>query len=554
MATLGVLALPVFAGLVGTVLPAFGYLPLLGGSRFSLNPWRELVGLPGFRTSLVLSLTTGIVTTFVSLGLVVAFCAAWHGTRLFALVVSALGPLLSVPHATVAFGIAFLISGSGWMVRLLSPWATGLVNPPDWLIVHDPHAYSLMLGLIAKEVPFLLLMTLAALGQADAERSRTVALSLGYSRSVGWLKAVFPRVYPQIRLPIFAVLAYGVSVVNVALILGPTTPAPLAVRLVKLFNDPDLGMRFPASAGALVQLALTAVGILLWLGLESLLRRFGYSWIWSGRRGGSGRFQQVIAAAAFILSPVAVGFGLLGMIVWSIARAWPFPKVLPSGYTLANWIRHLPSIQEPFLNTVLIGGSAALVALGLAIGILEAETKLGRRTLVTGSGFLYVPLLIPQIAFLFGGQILLVRAGLDGRWVALTWLHLVFVFPYVLLSLADSYRAWDERYGRAGLCLGAGPLRVLLRLKLPILLRPVLTAGAVGFAVSVGLYLPTLFAGNGRYPTLTTEAVTLSAGGDNRLIGVYALLQMFLPALGFGLAAALPWWLYRDRGGMRVTQ
>jgi putative thiamine transport system permease protein len=166
---------------------------------------------------------------------------------------------------------------------------------------------------------------------------------------------------------------------------------------------------------------------------------------------------------------------------------------------------------------------------------------------------LYLPLLIPQIAFLFGAQIWLVLVGLDGRWVALTWLHLVFVFPYVFLALADSYRAWDPRYKRTGLCLGASPYRIFLRIKLPMLVRPVTAAWAVGFAVSVGLYLPTLLGGNGRYPTLTTEAVTLSAGGDNRLIGVYALLQMTLPLLGFILATVVPGCLFRNRRGMQVT-
>src|SRR3546814_2305769 len=54
-------------------------------------------------------------------------------------------------------------------------------------------------------------MTLAALGQADAERARTMARTLGYGPVAAWLKAVFPRVYPQIRLPVYAVIAYAVS-------------------------------------------------------------------------------------------------------------------------------------------------------------------------------------------------------------------------------------------------------------------------------------------------------------------------------------------------------
>src|SRR3546814_3589662 len=93
-------------------------------------------------------------------------------------------------------------------------------------------------------------MTLAALGQADAERARTMARTLGYGPVAAWLKAVFPRVYPQIRLPVYAVIAYAVSVVDVALVLGPTAPALLAVRLLRWFPDPDLAMRFLASAGA----------------------------------------------------------------------------------------------------------------------------------------------------------------------------------------------------------------------------------------------------------------------------------------------------------------
>src|SRR5262249_17406431 len=154
---------------------------------------------------------------------------------------------------------------SGWIVRLLSPWATGFTRPPDWLIIHDPRGLSLMAGLIAKEVPYLLLMTLAALGQTNAAQTRRIATTLGYRPITGWLKAVFPSFFPQIRLPVFAVLAYGLSVVDVALILGPTTPMPLGPRLVQLFNDPDLNLHFVASAGALLQLALVILCLGGWI-------------------------------------------------------------------------------------------------------------------------------------------------------------------------------------------------------------------------------------------------------------------------------------------------
>ena len=67
-----------------------------------------------------------------------------------------------------------------------------------------------------------------------------------------------------------------------------------------------------------------------------------------------------------------------------------------------------------------------------------------------------------------------------------------------------------------------------------------LIACAVGFSVSVAQYLPTLMAGSGRVPTLTTEAVTLASGDDRRVVAVWALLQTLLPLAAFALAAARP--------------
>ena len=91
----------------------------------------------------------------------------------------------------------------------------------------------------------------------------------------------------------------------------------------------------------------------------------------------------------------------------------------------------------------------------------------------------------------------------------------------------------------------------VLFIALPMLLAPILTACAVAMAVSVGQYLPTLLVGGGRVQTLTTEALALAAGGDRRVIGVYALLQAAIALLPFALALALPALVWRNRRGMQ---
>jgi putative thiamine transport system permease protein len=70
----------------------------------------------------------------------------------------------------------------------------------------------------------------------------------------------------------------------------------------------------------------------------------------------------------------------------------------------------------------------------------------------------------------------------------------------------------------------------------------------------VGLYLPTQMIGGGRVETVTTEAVAAAAGGDRRLIGLLACLQLLLPFVAFTLARVVPAALFRHRRGMRPAR
>ena len=308
---------PVVAGLLGTFAPAFGFLPALGGTEFTTDAFGKLVDWPGFFRASVLSVTTGFAATSLSLLLVALICAAWSGSRMFRTIERVLSPLLSVPHAAAAFGLAFLIAPSGWVSRLVSPGLTGWERPPDVLILQDPFGISLVAGLVVKEVPFLMLMTLAALSQIRVGQARATAMALGYSPVSGWIKTVFPRVYEQIRLPVYAVLAFSMTVIDVSLILGPTTPPTLAVQILRWMNDPDLGLRFLASAAAVWQLGLVVAALVVWRTGELMVARLGRRWVASGARGGATGFWKGATLLAAVLSASAISFGLLGLLVWS---------------------------------------------------------------------------------------------------------------------------------------------------------------------------------------------------------------------------------------------
>lgn len=546
------LAGPILAGMLGTLLPAFGYLPALGGNSFTLAHIAKLLAQPGLASSVLISLAAGLVSAAVSLGVVAFFIAAFAGTKTFSRIQHLVSPLLSVPHAAAAFGLAFLIAPSGMLARLVSPGLTGWQQPPDLLIVNDPMGISMMAGLVVKEIPFLLLIALAALPQVDLLRTRQLSASLGYGRIAGFVFGVWPPLYRQIRLAMFAVIAFASSVVDVAIILGPTTPPPLAVRLLHWMNDPELSMRFFASAGALLQLAITVAAILIWIGLERLATRLRNRACGHGLRFRRDAWLGRAALAGMAAAALAIFAGLATLALWSVAGLWQFPHALPESFTLNTWKATAPRIAGPLATTLLVASLATLMAVVLTVLCLINENRTGRIAGRRAQLLLYLPLLVPQVAFLFGLQLVFVTSGTVASLPALVLVHFVFVMPYVFLSLADPWRAFDPRYEALAAGLGKSRTRMLVSIRLPMLLRAILVAAAVGFAVSIAQYLPTVLIGAGRLETITTEAVALASGGNRRVIGVYAFVQMILPAIGFAVATLVPALIFRHRRAMRV--
>jgi putative thiamine transport system permease protein len=550
--TIALLIVPVAAGLIAALLPAFGFFPPLGGMAFSLDPLRDVLAAPGIWRSIGLAALVGLFSPLIALALTFLLLACVWDTKGLSAVRRLVAPLLSVPHAAAAVGLAFLIAPSGFLFRLISPELTGWERPPDLLIVNDLWGLSMVAGLVAKEMPFLLLMALAALPALDGSRRRMVMASLGYGRGTGFFIAVAPQLYRLIRLPVFAVIAYASSVADVAIVLGPTTPAPLPVRILEWASDPELATRFTAAAAALIQIVLTLSLLGIWMFGERVAARL---WMWvtaSGIRSGGGAVPRAIGLVVSLLPMLAIALGLALLILWSFAGRWRFPDTFPASWTLRAWEQLGGGAMDLATTSLVVAVVPTLIAAILIVGCLEVEHATGRTGGNRSLLILYVPLLVPQVTFLFGLQFLGVVLRADGLMISVMFAHLVFILPYMFLSLADPYRRFDRRMLHVAAGLGMGYWRRLFQVRLPMMIGPLLTALAVGIAVSIGQYLPTLLIGAGRVPTLTTEAVALSAGGDRRALAVAASLQALLPFVAFWIALAVPAFLARRRRGMQI--
>ncbi len=523
--------LPIAVGLFGTIIPATGLAPELApGNGFS-----ELFADPRFWPSIYLSLKTGIIATVLALLLTLLSLVCAHGTRLWHWLNGVLPPLLAVPHAAIAVGLLFLISPSGWLVRLTSPAVSGWTRPPDLWVIPDSGGWSLIIGLVIKETPFLLLAAAAQLPAVNVDAALRIGRTLGYAPARCWSRLILPLLYPRIRLTLLIILAFNLSVVDVAILLGPGNPPTFSVFLLSLVSDPD--SRATASAGALVLAAGVAIVFCFVFVLEKIINHIASNRRESGQRGRALPYLRKSAqgVVALLLTVSIASVALL--FIWSFTQRWRFPHTLPTNWTLNNWTARSGEFLSPMITTLLLAITTVLLAVSAAIAWLECE----RRGSVPQLDWLwYVPLLVPQVTLLFGWQAAALLTGTDGLWLTVAWSHWIYSLPYVVLILAVAWRELDPNWNNAAAVLGAGYWRILFKVRLPILVKPLCQAAAVALAVSVSQYLPTLLLGAGRHQTLAIDLVTSFGGVDRRVIAALAALQSLLPLIAFIAALVIP--------------
>ena len=517
-------------------------LPLVAALAWALGEaadpaaWRALWDDAAFAPALLLSLWVGSAATALSLVLTLWLVARLHGRPVWDRIERALGALLAIPHAAFAVGLALLLTPSGLIARLLAPLA-GWSAPPDLATVQDRFGLALIAGLVLKEVPFLLWNVVAQLRPvaqgAQLRLQLQTAQAMGYPAASVWWRVLWPQLLPRMALPVLAVWAYGLTVVDMALVLGPTRPPTLAVLAWQWLLDADAALNRQGAAAALllaiVMACGAALGALGWRGLQAPLRAREV-------RGDRPAPHAVLPAGPVLASGAATYAGAIALLAFvSVASVWTFPALLPQQASFDAWAAVAGSLRSVVVTA---GLALAASATGVALAIAWMETTptaWDRRA----APLVFAPMLVPGLLLVVGLYRLALALHLDGSLTGLWLAHSLFTAPYALVALAPAYRSFDIRYEQTAQALGRSRLVFLRRVKWPMLLAPIASAAAIGFAVSVTQYLSTQFVGAGRHATVTTEALTLASGGQRSVMAAFALLQALLPALAFVFAWGL---------------
>jgi putative thiamine transport system permease protein len=531
-------------------VPIGAALWAVGAQMLDAAAWQALWADPQTWRAWGMTLWTGLASTALAWITVAHVLASGFIRQQLGRWLLHLPALLATPHAAIAIGLVLWLSPSGWALRLVSPGLTGFDAPPPWFTTQDPWGLGLILALWLKEVPFLLWVAATQMQREDLRRrwqaEYALAQTLGRTPAQAFAQIVWPQLAPRLRWPLLAVLAYGLTVVDMALIIGPAAPPTLAVLAWQWLSDADLLTQSQgvAAAGWLTGTVLVA-GVLMVVALKAFAAMSKFAsrgkrpqktptWVLHFCR----RLPPLPNAmwTTLLTTYAAAWFALT---VGSVSGVWPFPQVWPELWTLGAW-QQVASSAHTVWTTLGLGVASASVCLLWSVAWLELAPRRWQQAL---QPFFLLPLVLPSVLWVVGLYSLALHTRLEGQWLGLSLAHAVMVLPYVLLALVPAYQAVDPRQAALVASLGHGRWVYLWRVKWPLLQRAIASTWAVGFAVSVAQYLPTLYVGAGRFATVTTEAVTLAAGAQRSLMSAYAALQMLLPIAAFALGA----WLGRPR-------
>ncbi|HET7735531.1 MAG TPA: iron ABC transporter permease [Nocardioidaceae bacterium] len=348
----------------------------------------------------------------------------------------------------------------------------------------------------------IVVRTVGSVWEGLDPRQEQAAAVLGASPARVFLTVTLPALRPAIMSAASVVFLFCSTAFGVVLTLGGLRYATVETEIY-LLTTQFLDLR---AAAALSVLQLLVVAVLLFV--TSRTRYVGR--VRQASRGLRPSRRDVVpalitvACLAFLLAPLTT------LVVRSLHAG--------EGWTLENY-RNLTQVgadsallipvSEALVNSLRVAVDATLiaVALGLVVAVIVSRVPKGpgeRRALSVLDGLFMLPLGVSAVTVGFGFLITLDKPPLDLRSssVLVPIAQAMVALPLVVRTIAPVLRSIDDRQRQAAASLGAGPLRVLATVDLPLVWRPLLAGTGFAFAVSLGEFGATSFLARPDAPTL----------------------------------------------------
>jgi thiamine transport system permease protein len=395
--------------------------------------------------------------------------------------------LVVVPFVlpTVVVGVAFrqLIAPSGPLGRL------GL----------DGTATAIVAALVFFNVS-VVVRTVGSFWEAIDPRREEAAAALGASPAQVFRTVTLPALLPGIVSAASVVFLFCATSFGVVLTMGGLRYANVETEIY-LLTTQELDLTGAAALSVLQVLVISAL-----LALSARVRRSVVPVdrttrpVPRPRRAHLPVLAWTAAVVVFLMAPLA------SLVVASLRRgeSWGLQNYRALGTTGERNALLVPA-TEGLANSLEVALVASLLALSLgsAVAFLVSRPGGGRPTAVL-DGLFMLPLGVSAVTVGFGFLITLDRPPLDLRTspMLIPIAQAMVALPLVVRTVGPVLRSVDDRQRQAASSLGAGPLRVLLTVDLPVAWRSLLAAAGFAFAVSLGEFGATSFLARDDRPTL----------------------------------------------------
>lgn len=217
------------------------------------------------------------------------------------------------------------------------------------------------------------------------------------------------------------------------------------------------------------------------------------------------------------------------LLVWSFAKGWFFPQLVPATWSLDAW-RYVFSDTSQVLDSFAasVGGSAGTALIATVIGI-PAGRALGLYRF-RGKGLvellLIAPVIVPSIAVVLGMHVIFIKLGLAGHAFGVMLSHLIPALPYMTVVMAGVFANYDATFEEQARSLGASRLQVWRLVMLPQIMPGVVVGAMFAFVVSWSQYILTLLIGNGKVVSVPLLLFHFATAGRNDIAGAICVLYV----------------------------
>jgi putative spermidine/putrescine transport system permease protein len=251
----------------------------------------------------------------------------------------------------------------------------------------------------------------------------------------------------------------------------------------------------------------------------------------------SGVWRWLIRGALLGLLAFAIFGPLANMLLWTVTEKWYFPHKLPLEYGFSFWQRVFAprgGAIESLTNSVAIAIGTVVLSLAMALpaGYALARLDLPARSLILLTFLL--PQAFPNLPVYINVARIFYQFELNGTYLGVVLVHTTHGLVYAVWIATAAFSAIDRELEEAARSIGAGPLRTVLTITLPLAAPGIFASAIFVFLESLDEFTGTYFVGAPDVQTLPLLLYNASAGGNYQIASITALI-LLVPSIAFML-------------------